>query len=140
VICFVGDCRSFRPELSRVNIAVGSNDNVVLSFTSTQDLAQSSIRVTMGGTTVPASRIVPSPAGSKRSFTATQPASLLDNGRVKFEIKFSNLAGIAGESVDETTDDSKVVSGTVTVLSESSREPSLHSVWVDLFTFTSLAK
>jgi len=84
---------------------------VVLSFTATQDLDQSSIRVTMGGSTVPASGIVPSPARSKRSFTATQPASLLDNGRVKFEIKFSNLAGITGSSVDDTTDDSKVVSG-----------------------------
>ena len=69
----------------------------------------------MGGTTVPAGRIVPSPAGSKRSFTASQPASLLDNGRVKFEIKFSNLFGIRGESVDDTTDDSKVVSGNASV-------------------------
>jgi len=71
----------------------------------------------MGGTTLPASRIVPSPAGSKRSFTATQPASLLDNGRVKFEITFSNLAGVQGTSVVDTTDDSKVVSGNVMVVS-----------------------
>jgi len=119
---YSGGCISSRPELNRVVIAVGSNDNVVLSFTATQDLAQSSIRVTMGGTTVPASRIVPSPAGSKRSFTATQPASLLDNGRVKFEIRYSNLAGTAGNPVDDTTDGSKVVSGNwkaVVILSSS---------------------
>jgi len=108
-----GDCRNFRPELGRVNIAVGSNDKVVLSFTATQDLAKSSIRVTMGGTTVPASRIVPNPAGSNRSFIATQPASLLDSGQVKFEIKFANVAGIRGESVGNTTDSSSVVLGNV---------------------------